>query len=232
MLFTDDVYYRYMKRINLIGRTFSRLTVIKQSGKASDGAIMWLCKCTCGKIKSIQGKALKNGSTKSCGCLHSEIAKTNRFKKRTIVCCVCNGSFESKVGPKIKTCSPECRRLRRLEYIHVLSRKDFEHVIKGLIKNSNDRARRHKLLHNITYEYLWNLFNKQDKKCAVTNQSFEISTGKGLKERSPWSVSIDRIDNSKGYIKGNVQLVTIMYNLCKNTWTHQDVITFSKSIIN
>lgn len=221
-----------MKYLDLTGKTFGRLTVIKRSSNALDGAIMWECKCTCGKIKGIQGKSLKNGSTRSCGCLHSEIARTNKFKERTIICHTCGKPFKSKKGPKIKTCSPECHRIRRLEYIRILSRKDFKHVVKRIIKNSESRAKRYKLSYDITYEYLWDLFNKQDKKCAVTKILFELSTGTGSKERSPWSMSIDRIDNSKGYIKGNVQLVTVMYNLCKNSWSHQDVITFSKSILS
>lgn len=153
-----------------------------------------------------------------------------KFKIKTIVCQVCGRSFKSKVGPRIKTCSLKCHQQRRAEYIHVLARKDFEHVIRVLVGRVRNRASRYKIPYAITYEYLWNLFNRQDRKCAVTKIKLEISSGRGLKERSPWSLSIDRIDNSKGYIKGNVQLVVVMYNLCKSSWTHKDVMTFARSI--
>ena len=43
---------------------------------------MWLCKCECGKEKIIRGSHLRNGHTKSCGCLYREaIIKRNRNKR-------------------------------------------------------------------------------------------------------------------------------------------------------
>lgn len=29
----------------------------------------WICKCDCGKQKTVSGSKLKNGNTKSCGCI-------------------------------------------------------------------------------------------------------------------------------------------------------------------
>lgn len=156
--------------------------------------------------------------------------RTMKFKSKTIVCQVCGKPFKSMVGPRIKTCSIKCHRKRRSEYISMNNRKDFEHVIRNLIKQSRFRAGRYKMSYDITYEYLWDLFEKQGRKCAITKIQFEISSGKGIKKRSPWSISIDRIDSSKGYIVGNVQLVIVIYNLCKNSWTHKDVVTFANSI--
>ena len=40
----------------------------------------WKCQCTCGNITSVQGSSLKNGHTKSCGCLQSEISRENMKK--------------------------------------------------------------------------------------------------------------------------------------------------------
>lgn len=33
---------------------------------------MWLCQCECGNILKVRAPDLKNGHTKSCGCLHKE----------------------------------------------------------------------------------------------------------------------------------------------------------------
>lgn len=62
-----------MPRLNLVGKRFGRLTVIAFAGTIKQQSI-WLCRCDCGREKVIRGRALQNGGTKSCGCLHSEVA--------------------------------------------------------------------------------------------------------------------------------------------------------------
>lgn len=57
--------------IDLTGMRFGKLTVLEICGKSSDGRITWLCKCDCGNEKVIRGHDLKNGSSKSCGCVRS-----------------------------------------------------------------------------------------------------------------------------------------------------------------
>ncbi len=63
--------------IDLTGKTFGKLIVIKQSDKrASNGGVYWHCKCECGREKDILGQSLRNGSCTSCGS-HSNISKGN-----------------------------------------------------------------------------------------------------------------------------------------------------------
>jgi len=54
--------------IDLIGQKFGRLVVKKYIG-AKNRHFLWLCKCDCGNKYIVIGQALKNGNTKSCGCL-------------------------------------------------------------------------------------------------------------------------------------------------------------------
>ena len=71
------------KFIDLTGNQYGLLTVIKR-GKNIGKATAWLCQCNCGnpELVLIRGDHLKNGATKSCGCLHrasfSEIGKKNK----------------------------------------------------------------------------------------------------------------------------------------------------------
>jgi hypothetical protein len=57
---------------NLIGRRFTRLTVIAFAGTVPDGPALWVCLCDCGRQKVVRAHALKNGNTKSCGCYNIE----------------------------------------------------------------------------------------------------------------------------------------------------------------
>ncbi len=60
------------KPIDLTGQKFGRLTIIRRINDDKRGQSYWLCKCNCGEEKVIHGSSLKNGGTKSCGCLRKE----------------------------------------------------------------------------------------------------------------------------------------------------------------
>lgn len=61
--------------IDISGKKFGKLTVIKKmySKKTTNNStkIYWLCQCDCGQSKIIEGNALKQGNTTSCGCIKS-----------------------------------------------------------------------------------------------------------------------------------------------------------------
>lgn len=68
---------------NLTGQKFARLTVQSLAGKRSNHTggnyYFWNCHCDCGEVSIVPIAKLKNGHTKSCGCLQSEAAsKSNR----------------------------------------------------------------------------------------------------------------------------------------------------------
>lgn len=59
-----------------IGKQYGRLIVISRDLKKPIGhkqESFWICKCSCGKNISVRLSQLKNGHTKSCGCIRSEI---------------------------------------------------------------------------------------------------------------------------------------------------------------
>jgi hypothetical protein len=62
------------KIIDLNGQRFGRLVVDKYCSKYYAS-----CKCDCGNEKIIYIYSLKNGETKSCGCLNIELAKQRNF---------------------------------------------------------------------------------------------------------------------------------------------------------
>lgn len=69
------------KFIDLTGRKFGKLTVIKRTGSKRNSAL-WLCQCDCGNTKEIISPNLIHGASRSCGCLQREVAsKLNKPKK-------------------------------------------------------------------------------------------------------------------------------------------------------
>lgn len=64
-----------MRRLELLGQTFGRWSVIERGGKASNGKHRWVCKCECGNVSEVTGTDFKTGHSKSCGCLNIEILR-------------------------------------------------------------------------------------------------------------------------------------------------------------
>lgn len=60
---------------DLTGQRFDRLTAIKKTAKRQNGHIVWKCLCDCGATRYVTSNNLKNGNSKSCGCLQRERAK-------------------------------------------------------------------------------------------------------------------------------------------------------------
>lgn len=56
--------------IDLTGKQFGLLTVVKRSNKKVDGDVYWNYKCNCGRTGIISGHNLRRGSAISCGCLN------------------------------------------------------------------------------------------------------------------------------------------------------------------
>lgn len=60
--------------IDLQGKVFARLTVIERVGRRGP-EVTWLCRCECGEEAVARGRDLREGKTKSCGCLPRDVAR-------------------------------------------------------------------------------------------------------------------------------------------------------------
>lgn len=74
-----------MKLKDLTGMRFGRLTVSERAGSNKQHRAIWKCVCDCGNVTFTVGSSMVNGSTKSCGCLHSETSAENGRKSRSSV---------------------------------------------------------------------------------------------------------------------------------------------------
>lgn len=101
-------------------------------------------------------------------------------------------------------------------------------TLKGTISNKRQsaqkRAKRDGLEFVLSSEYLHDLWNKQDGKCALTGVTMGFIGQKWL------SPSIDRIDSDKGYTEDNVQWVCWRANDAKSNMKNDDFVTMCLAV--
>ena len=71
---------------------------------------------------------------------------------------------------------------------------------------------------------MYELFKKQDGLCALSGKTLEI------KKKTPHSLSIDKIDCTKGYTLDNVQWVTWAVNRAKGDLTQEQLLEMCRAI--
>jgi hypothetical protein len=73
---------REMSFEDLTGRRFGRLLAMERAedyvNPAGQPKVQWLCKCDCGRENIVEAGQLRNGHTKSCGCLSAELSGERR----------------------------------------------------------------------------------------------------------------------------------------------------------
>lgn len=67
-------------RIDLTGRQVGFWTVKQYSGLNEKRQPIWLCECQCGTKRDVVGQSLRNGVTKSCGCMKGAAIAKARTK--------------------------------------------------------------------------------------------------------------------------------------------------------
>ncbi len=96
-----------------IGASFGYLTVLRESKRRLGSAVMWDCRCICGKEYAVAGVHLRSGRTQSCGCKKAKpfeesfpremysIYKSNAVNDRGL-------SFELPFGCFVKMLQSRC----------------------------------------------------------------------------------------------------------------------------
>lgn len=118
-------------------------------------------------------------------------------------------------------------------------RKKFDSEFKTLIYTQKRESRLRNFIHS-----MWKAAKKRAKErgldfnieesdivipkiCPILEVPLEF----GTKDNYNYSPSLDRIDNTKGYIKGNIQVISKKANTMKNSATLQELQTFCKNIL-
>jgi len=92
-------------------------------------------------------------------------------------------------------------------------------------------ARERGLPWRVSAEYLYDLYVKQERRCALSGIKISLKRTRNPGTRSyPQTASIDRIDSDGGYIEGNVQWVHKDVNLMKNKFDQGYFVSMCKRI--
>lgn len=102
-------------RLQLTGEVFGKLTVVKLDPNINRPPYKWICKCSCGNTTSVIGSSLRDGSTKSCGCLSSDVRSLDLrgkiFGKLTAIKIVENYAKNSNNTNNYWQCKCSCGNL-------------------------------------------------------------------------------------------------------------------------
>lgn len=102
---------------------------------------------------------------------------------------------------------------------------------KWVVRIAKSRAVERNYGCDITVEYLFELFHSQNGICPFTGWTLILPpAGSGFKSSNPANASLDRIDNSKGYIQGNVRFIAFMANIGRGIFTDEQLIEFCKAV--
>ena len=118
-------------------------------------------------------------------------------------------------------------------YSKTVARKTYT-TLKGQLRHrakaARARAVRFQLPFNIDADYLLELWEKQDGKCALSGIPFVLSDGSGSRKQ-PFRPSVDRIRPTRGYVRGNVRLVATIVNFGMNKWGLKDFLIMCRAVV-
>lgn len=189
-------------------------------------------RCHCGKeFYSTLHSVLKS---KSCGCSRKNkvIKKQNIYIK--IIDLYNNGFNKKQTARELKI---KLSTVNWCYHKYNLKTKDYHkenhpnwtgygEICGSHFARIKHGAETRNLEFNITIEQIWELFLKQKRKCALSGVILDFKT------KSGGTASLDRMDNSKGYIINNIQWIHKDINIMKMKLNNEEFIKFCHQISN
>lgn len=136
----------------------------------------------------------------------------------------------------------ECWKIELREAHHLVGRKTNSCRSCAAVKNSfeynyyrriKQGVKDRDIEFDISLEYILDLYEKQNRKCAYSNLDISFAKTWNRQEYSnQMTVSLDRINSENGYIKGNVQWVHKDINLMKWKFSEERFLELCRLIVN
>ena len=137
---------------------------------------------------------------------------------KEITCVICEDTFTQE-GPRQNTCTKSCARERARR----ASKKWYEEHREQVLGERCEKSRKFR-----ETQTLQSIFNGTRNRAKDKGIDFDINLddlgapsvcpvfGEPFVRKTRMGMSIDRIDPTKGYIKGNVQVISKLANVMKN----------------
>jgi hypothetical protein len=143
-----------------------------------------------------------------------------------VLCKRCDKEYEIQSHSINKLKNKCCNKCSRF-----LTRKS-KYISGHMFQQLKASAKMRNIEFNLDIEYLTDLFDKQNQKCSLTGMNLVFAENAKLHQKGFTTASLDRIDNTKGYIKGNVWWVHKRINIMKRTDSVKDFIEWCDKVSN
>lgn len=151
-----------------------------------------------------------------------------RKSRRPIYKCICDcGNYCEILGKYLLSGDTKSCGCYSIGNAH--NRSCIGEITKSFWTPIVNQATRRGIPFNITREDAWGLYLSQNRRCNLTG--VEIFFSSNIRDqRGKQTCSLDRIDNTKGYINGNIQWVHKHINIMKNVFNQDDFIKWCSLI--
>jgi hypothetical protein len=105
----------------------------------------------------------------------------------------------------------------------------YKEINMGKWNTYKNNARKRNIDFNITIEYAYEVYERQNKKCAVSGEPISFWQNATIRKST---ASLDRIDNKKGYVYGNIQWVHKKINQIKMDMTLDEFFMWCDKVNN
>lgn len=146
--------------------------------------------------------------------------------------CKCGEIQLVRIDLLIKNLNKSCPKC------HIFTKKKWSKSIGDFSRNHfneiKQQAKSRNFKFDLSQEFLWNLFLKQNKKCKISGLDITLSNKliNNQTDRKNISASLDRIDSFKGYTEDNVQWVHKCINIMKGALPDNVFISICKQVSN
>lgn len=190
----------------------------------------WNVQCReCETHKVVSSTALRRTPTYCGSCT----IKPRNYPLKAMTCAVCGkeGSVDSR--RYVYYCSKLCQRGASSDRYNANRRASLLGTLKYMLIHVRSRSKRKGLPFDLDMEWLKEELVKNNFCCARSNLPLTPSREDKAGKRGiyPTTISLDKVDPTKGYTKDNVEVVCYLYNISKNKFTTEDVIEMAKGVL-
>ena len=166
-----------INKFNEINNKYGKLTVVARAPNYKNGSAQWYCICDCGNLDKIKVRAssLRDGHTKSCGCLVSEITKQIHSGKFV------SNETRQKMSDSRKGFKPKPESILKMKET-IKNRVITDEWRKNMSKSANNKGSNNgkkKLKEDVVIEI---------KKRLLTNSAMEVANEFNLTYTIVWKI--------------------------------------------